>query len=564
MIRGVQQAFKFTTRFDFDDISNIVAVFSQTNNLGMDEHIPLPITKYYNKSITRVDEFDENTADKKKVYRVDTKYYRYNPDANPAQFISSGTQPTELDLLGGAIAIYPVENNANIHISKTYKCEKSYYQYDPDEQEWIITLEKPSFEPTVISQPDINILGSVDKKRACVYEQKYYQYDGTSWVPSDVIRPIKEEDYWDLGRTGTNEGDYSRSETYCARETYYKYVDGSWRSYGCNCIEPIVVYAWNDTVEASAKTSEIYVLKEFFYEYNETTDKFEKTAKQEVYYKYLDGSWEEFKDRPNIDVEYVGLWSEVVEPDTNKVYVCKNVYYRYDEDNGWVDSDKMQFSVIEIDKFDDTVYAYDESKIYLCPTRYYQYSITDGEWKEIEEIKEPKIENLSYWTELNDRDKNKVYLCGPTYYQYNSEKAEWQSSSKFNMQIVQIDGTDGNKMVDESKVYKCCPLYYIYKNNAWVEYNKSADIADHNDGFTPVDEDRKSFVVILSGAETNTFSDIYKGRVQVHVYSDKHNSEDKSKLEYFTVYPSTTDEIFSYTPSANIGKMLVFDAGEIV
>jgi hypothetical protein len=217
----------------------------------------------------------------------------------------------------------------------------------------------------------------------------------------------------------------------------------------------------------------------------------------------------------------------------------------------------MQFSVIEVDKFDESKNTYDTGEIYLCPARYYQYNIAKGEWVEVKEITEPKIENLSYWTDPDGRDKNKIYLCGTTYYQFVDN--EWKSSAKFNMQIVQIDGSDSSKMTDQSKVYKCCPLYYIYEENDWKEYNKASDVAGHNNGFGPVDNDRKSFIVMLNEVETSMFEEKYKGRVQAEVFSGTNKL--KSKIEYFTVYPAFTDEIFGETI---VSAYVILDGGEVI
>jgi hypothetical protein len=85
-----------------------------------------------------------------------------------------------------------------------------------------------------------------------------------------------------------------------------------------------------------------------------------------------------------------------------------------------------------------------------------------------------------------------------------------------------------------------------------------------NDGFSPVDGDSKSFISMLSAEETMRFSDKYKGCVQATVYCDKVNRTDKSKIEYFTVYPTMTDEVFSNIPSGSGEITHVLDAGEII
>lgn len=88
---------------------------------------------------------------------------------------------------------------------------------------------------------------------------------------------------------------------------------------------------------------------------------------------------------------------------------------------------------------------------------------------------------------------------------------------------------------------------------------------DINEGFSQVDGDPKSFVSMLSAEETMRFSEKYKGNVQVTVYCDVLNRTDKSKIEYFTVYPTMSDEIFSDIPSGNTdGLMRELDAGRII
>jgi hypothetical protein len=70
---------------------------------------------------------------------------------------------------------------------------------------------------------------------------------------------------------------------------------------------------------------------------------------------------------------------------------------------------------------------------------------------------------------------------------------------------------------------------------------------------------------MLSAEETMRFSDKYKGNVQVTVYCDVLNRTDKSKIEYFTVYPTMSDEVFSDIPSGNTDSLMrELDAGRII
>lgn len=92
-------------------------------------------------------------------------------------------------------------------------------------------------------------------------------------------------------------------------------------------------------------------------------------------------------------------------------------------------------------------------------------------------------------------------------------------------------------------------------------YNKNTieptTVTIRNDGFAPVAGDPKSFVTMLSVEETMRFSEKYKGKVQATVYCDKVNRTDKSKIEYFTVYPTITNEIVS-------DAVRILDAGDII
>jgi hypothetical protein len=556
MIRGAEQAFKFTTSFDFEDICNIVAVFSQPHNEGT-ATAPMPITKYYNRQIEEVDEWNSSDADTTKTYYVGTKYYRY--DANSDLFIASNTKPTESDISGGAVTTWPLGDA--YEISKVYKCDQSYYQYNPSTQKWDITSDAPSTDLIELSQVGVeNIPTGANKKQMCVYNQCYYKHNGTQWQKSDSILPIEETPYWD----DTKLAEYDTSKTYCAIETYYKYVDGAWHTYGRDCVWPTEVYAWNSDDTSAYDKSKIYMLKEFYYQYNAETDQFEKTAIREVYYLYNveEEQWEECEE-PDIAIEDIGLWVGTDEHDVNKIYVCKNVYYRYNtnlETPVWEGSNNMLVPVVEIDQWVDEDY-HDTSKIYMCRARYYRYNIEKSEWEEKEEAIQPQIVNLDYWTEPTDRDKYQIYLCGPTYYKYDSSNTQWLPSATFNIQLTQIDHP--SEAVDESKIYECSPIYYAYKGDTWEEYKNIAD-ASRNDGFSPVDGDPKSFVAMLSAEETMRFNEQYKGRVQVTVYCDTVNRTDKSKVEYFTVYPTMTDEIFSDIAPSDTETVRILDAGEII
>lgn len=95
-------------------------------------------------------------------------------------------------------------------------------------------------------------------------------------------------------------------------------------------------------------------------------------------------------------------------------------------------------------------------------------------------------------------------------------------------------------------------------------YNRDPEGSNRNDGFSAVEGDPKSFISMLSAEETMRFSEKYKGCVQVAVYCDAVNRTDKSKIEYFPVYPTINDDIFSDIPSGSGDIVRVFDAGEII
>lgn len=546
MIRGTEQPFKFTTSFDFDDICNIVAVFSQSHNNGT-ELAPMPITKYYNKKIEEIDVWNETGKDTTHTYCVGTKYYRYDSTSG---WVSSDICPTEADVSGGAITSYPLGES---DISKVYKCDAAYYQYDPDTQQWNITSVAPPTDFVELSQD--GRLTDADKTRIYEYKQRYYRHDGENWVSStDEFLPLEEVDYWD------NDADkpYDTNKTYCAEETYYKYIDSAWHTYGRDCVMPIEVYAWNSEDTSKYDKSKIYVLREFLYQYNTITDQFEKTAQREVYYRYntTNKDWEEC-DAPNVAVEEIDLWVDTDEHNPATTYVCKNVYYRYNAQNKiWEVTNNMLVPVVELGEWVDEEY-HDPSRVYMCPAKYYQYDITNEEWLEFDAPIQTQIINLDYWTASPNLDKSTIYFCGPTYYQYDSA---WQTSASFSIQVTPID--DASQAIDQSKIYECSPTYYAYDGNEWLPYKDATDIV-RNDGFAPVENDPKSFVVMLSAEETMRFNEVYKGRAQVTVYCDAVNRTEKSLIEYFTVYPTMTNEIFSIVPSDTVENIRVLDAGEI-
>lgn len=514
MIRGIEQAFKFTTPVDFEDINRIEVVFSQPHNTND----LMPIVKYYDKQLEEIDSWNEDGKSEDKTYCVGTKYYWGGS--------SSATPPGEADILSEVeITTYPLDNSYSI--SKAYKCEKSYYRYNPTSSDWDISESVPETslsEKAEVGLPDSN----ADKQRAYVYKQSYHRYNGSEWETSTTeILPIEEINYWDSSK----ESSLDKDKTYCALETYYKYVGGSWKSYG----RPEKVCVLNKDCDQS----KVYMMEELDYQYNVETDQFEKTGVREVYYQYntTTKQWEEC-ECPCLDAVEIDLWIDTDTHDTSKIYVCRNVYYRYNAGlttPAWEASNDMLVPVIEIDEWveDDSVY-YDTSKIYMCPTRYYQYNIDDGAWKEVENVIQPQIVKLDYWTDADQRDKNNIYLCGPTYYQYSSEDERWVSSATLSMQFVQIEYS--SEATDSSKIYECSPTYYAYKDGVWEDYKNVTD-AVRNDGFAPVEGDHKSFVTKLTADETTRFHTKYKGRVQAIINNVSH------PIEYFSVYPTLIDEI---------------------
>jgi len=517
MIRGVKQPFKFTTPTDFQDINSIKVIFSQFNNNGNQPTAPMPIVKEYNNEFEAIDEWNAN-LDTTQTYQVGTKYYWY--DSNEQK--TSDTPPTESDIFGGTINVYPLGNDC--HMSKYYKCEQSYYQFNPKTNKWDITLQAPSVEPQTLSRAGKdNIPDTMDKKRACVYNQSYYRYDGKSWQKSTTeILPIEEISYWDLTKVST----YNQNKTYCALETYYKYNGSGWITYG----RPQKVSALNDECDKS----KICMMEEFYYRYNVNTDQFEKAGVRETYYKYDNGEWIEC-DSPCAGAVEIDLWIDSDDHDTDKVYVCKTVYYRYNAgltNPMWEASNNMLVPVVEIDEWIDDDY-HDTSKIYMCPAKYYMYNIAKAEWEETDSIVTPRTVKLNYWTE--QFDKEAIYFCGPTYFRYDSASSKWLSSASFNMKFTQIDYS--SEAIDKSKIYECSPTYYVYIDGTWEQYKDAIDVAQTNDGFAQVSGEPKSFVVELTAEETMRFMDKYKGRVQAIVDDISH------PMEYFSIYPTLIDEI---------------------
>ena len=566
MIKGAPQAFKFTTSYNFDDLNNIIAEFSQPHNTSANLAAPMPIRKYYNKKFEPVTgEWSTTDKDNKKVYKIDAKYGRYDSSAESPNFVWSATLPTESNLLGTNPSSVPTVNSDG-DISKIYKYNKSYYQYNPNTQKWDITESAPSTDLIELSQVGVNnIPNETNKKQACVYKDHYYRYNGTAWESSsDAILPIQEVDYWD------NDSDkpYDTQKTYCAEETYYKYINGAWRTYGRDCVYPIEVCAWNSDDTSEYDISKIYMLKELYYTYNPTTDKFEKTAVREVYYKYniTEGKWEECA-KPDIQVEEIALWvnedAENSVYDVNKTYVCKHVYYNYNASTKtWDGSNNMLIPVVVINSWVDADY-HDSSKVYMCPERFYQYNIEEEAWEEVNEVKQPQTIELDYWTDPTDRDKSNIYLCGPTYFQYDSTEEKWVSSTSYEMKLTKIDNV--SEAIDRSKIYECTPTYYKYNtiDNEWVSCKNMTD-AFRNDGFQPVDGDPKSFLMVLNADETMRFTDKYKGRAQVTVYSDTSGLPESSKIEYFMVYPTLITETFGVTATSDTEVLRVLDAGDII
>lgn len=564
MIKGSTQGFKFTTPYNFNDISNIVAVFSQSNNSGT-ESAPMPITKYYNKNVTEIDEWNELNASQSTTYYIGTKYYRYDS----GQWISNDDLPAESDVSGGATDVYPLAPTSDI--SKAYKCDKSYYQYNPSIQKWDITTTEPSAELTLLDNAGVdNIPQEASKKTACKYDCRYYKWNGEEWISSTTLAPIEEIPYW-YDDDDVKLSELDNTKTYCARETYYKCIDGTWHRYGNDCVEMVDIYAWDDDAAGNLDKSKVYVLKEFYYEYNDEKGDFEKVAANEVYYKYCkteSGAWgwvviDDPRLKPKIEAVDAGLWVDGGDYDKNTTYVCKNIYYTYNnEKSSWDSTDVFRLPVIEVAQWNPDEVVYDTTRTYMCPTKYYQYNIEEDCWKEVDKVEQPKIETLNYWSDADNRDKSKIYLCGPTYFQYDSSKSAWQTSNKFKLQVVESD-TYPTASSDQSKIYRCSPTYYAYDGREWKAYKKPSDVAK-NDGFSPIDGEPKSFIVALTAEETMRFNDRYKGRVQVDVYCGASNSEAKNKIAYFPVYPTMIDDVFNYTPSETDGSIVIFDAGKII
>lgn len=535
MIRGVKQPFKFTTSKNFADIDHIEVIFSQHNNSGSTD-APLPIMKYYDGKATKVTSWSEDDKEQDQTYYVDTTYYRY--DSKQQSFVSSEQCPVEDDISGGAIAIYPVDKNSNIHESLMYKCDASYYQYDPDTTSWIITDSKPSEEYTIISAAGVdNIPSTADKKRVCVYNGHYYRYNGVDWESSESdMLPIITVPYWDLSKINNiNENGafyYERDKAYCAEETYYKCIDGIWTTYG----RPEEVTSLNST---NCDISKIYMMKEWRYQHNIETNQFEQIEYHEVYYKYDTDNekWIEC-DYPFAGAEEIDLWVEA-DADTNKIYVCKHVYYRYNaglDDPTWEATRSVLIPVIQIERWLDDAY-HDTSKVYMCQTKYYQYSIENGKWEEVETPRQHHTVTLDYWTDNSDRDKNNIYFCGTTYFQYDSSVQKWISSGSFKLPLVQIDQL--SEMQDQSKIYECSPTYYAYKDGKWIAYKNMVE-AVRNDGIVMVNGDPRSFVVELTSEETLRFNARHKGCVQAIVDDMSH------PIQYFSIYPSLTSGDNSY------------------
>lgn len=90
------------------------------------------------------------------------------------------------------------------------------------------------------------------------------------------------------------------------------------------------------------------------------------------------------------------------------------------------------------------------------------------------------------------------------------------------------------------------------------------EYAVRNDGFAPVDGVPKSFVTVLSAEETLRFNEKYKGCVQVTVFSNTSTLPEKSKIEYFTVYPTMSNEVFGELPPSDPELVRILDAGKII
>lgn len=547
-------------------------------------------------------------CEKSKVYKCDESYYQYDPDDNVWQITSSAPNTDFIPLSNRGINNIPIEADKK----KIYVYNRRYYLHDGNnwisvddstlpieeidywgqEQSYIPsidllynigqcegaalilqdgpngefveeTIETPLTLFVVDALPDIGIPSTNEYfyLYLCVSDRKYYIADEYGNFFDSVLTyeevPIitSKEDY--RGGFGGSFMPtlfldlYSLNKIYYALETYYKYIDGEWRTFGRDCVYPTEVFAWNSEDTSAYDKSKIYMIKELYYQYNVETKQLEKTGVREVYYRYnaIDDYWEECEE-PNIDVEEIELWSDSDTHDVSKTYVCKHIYYYYNKnDKVWEASKNMLIPIIEINEWIDSDY-HDPSKFYMCPARYYKYNIEKEAWEEVDEASRPKIVNLDYWKDPIGLDRSQIYLCGPTYFQYASDSNKWASSASFNMQLTQIDLLD--EATDQSKIYECSPIYYAYRGGDWESYKNVAD-AVRNDGFAPVDGDSKSFVTVLSAEETMRFNDKYKGCVQVTVYDDNINRHEKNLIEYFTVYPTLTSNILSnVTPSATI------------
>jgi hypothetical protein len=544
MIRGVRQPFKFTTSKNFADIDHIEVTFAQHNNNGSTS-APLPITKYYDGKATKVDNWSEDGKQQDKTYYVDTTYYRY--DHTQKTFVPSAQCPTESDLFGGIIEIYPIPDNDEtedtteeetetknvIYKNCVYVSNESYYQYDPDTKNWIITTANPNDAYMAFSDVGVeNIPADADKKKVYVHNRHYYRYDGEKWNSSDSeILPIVTIPYWELSKINSKNEDktfyYDRNKTYYAAETYYKYVDGAWTTYG----RPKEVSSLNDE---NCDKSQIYMLKEVHYQHNIETNQFEQADLREVYYKYSndDNKWVEC-DNPCAKATEIALWPPV-RANQSEIYVCKNIYYTYNVE--WKSSTSVLVPVIQIERWREEAY-HDPSKVYMCPTKYYQYSIDDAQWKEFSEFPQRNVEILTYWSDQTNRNQNNIYFCGKTYFQYDSSEQMWKSSASFEVPLVRI--TQFPSEPDQSKVYECSPIYYSYTDGKWQSYTNIID-AVRNDGFAMVAGDSKSFVVELTSEETLRFNARHKGCVQAIVDDMSH------PIQYFSIYPSLASGDNSY------------------
>ena len=545
----------------------------------VDKKRPCVYKQQYYKCSTEfvnIDVWDENSAERDTIY--------YVKDTNEYYFFDSGWHDTnDISAAGDNFVVVETWSATGVDVNKVYYVKNTEtYHYYKDET-WKSTkiideasnncVSVDSFDDFYHNRDSTKIYYIKDNKTFWFYVNKWIPVDNPvtyglfDWSQADTIQeihPIQTIEYW--GKVGPTQG-----EVYCASETYYKCIDDVWYTYGSSVTDIVDIYAWDDDVIEHLDKSKIYVLKEYSYGHNKETGDFEKVAAKEVYYKYCkkeSGVWDwiEIDDPtslPKIEAVDAGVWLEDGDYDENTTYVCRDVYYSYNEKTGkWEGSDTFVLSAIEVSQWDPKNTEYDITKIYTSPTRYYQYSIEEGHWKEVDKIEQPKIEALDYWHDADKRDKNKIYLCGTTYFQYDSSKSEWVPSDKFKLQIVE-GFSHQNSYPDESKIYKCDPTYYSYEDGAWKTYNKPVDVAK-NDGFSPVNGEPKSFIVALTAEETMRFNDKYKGCVQVDVYCLNTNSEAKNKITYFPVYPTMIKDVFNYGPSEIDGSIVIFDAGKII